>query len=302
MLFLSIIIPAYNEVNRLPQTLEQVFNFLNTEEYTFEVLVIENGSTDNTYTLAQNLTKKYPNLRVFHNEKVGKGRAVKRGMLEAQGEYRIFCDADFSMPVEEISRFIPPHLDKDIVIASREVKGAIRYDEPEYRHFTGRIFNLLIRILALPKLHDTQCGFKGFRAETAKDLFQHQSIMGWAFDVEILYIAKMRGYEIIELPIPWHYNEESKIRVLHDSLHMFFDLLKIRKNARRGLYGANKVWLFYPPQIFRPKNRKKTLEKRFSESWRDRRGWARRIGRGCSIGSRHPPQHLKTDPNFSWRA
>ncbi len=241
MLFLSIIIPAYNEANRLPQTLEQVFNFLNTEEYASEVLVIENGSTDNTYALAQNLTKKYPNLRVLHNEKVGKGRAVKRGMLEAQGEYRIFCDADFSMPVEEISRFIPPHLDKDIVIASREVKGAIRYDEPEYRHFTGRIFNLLIRILALPKLHDTQCGFKGFRAETAKDLFQHQSIMGWAFDVEILYIAKMRGYEIIELPIPWHYNEESKIRVLHDSLHMFFDLLKIRKNARRGLYGAKKV-------------------------------------------------------------
>lgn len=234
--FLSIIIPAYNEANRLPQTLKQVFDFLKNEDYSAEVIVVENGSSDNTYEFAQSLKSKYPNLRVLRNNIAGKGKAVKRGMLEARGEYRIFCDADFSMPVTEIPRFIPPQLDSDIVIASREVKGAIRYDEPEFRHFTGRVFNLLIRILALPKLHDTQCGFKGFRADIAEDLFKHQSIEGWAFDVEILYIAKLRGYKVIELPIPWYYNAESKISVLRDSWHMFIDLLKIRKNARKGLY------------------------------------------------------------------
>ena len=239
--FLSIIIPALNEANRLPQTLEQVFAFLRNENYSAEVIVVENGSSDNTYTLAQNLTSKYPDLRVFHNELAGKGKAVKRGMLEAHGKYRIFCDADFSMPVTEIPRFIPPQLDSDIVIASREVQGAIRYDEPEFRHFTGRVFNLLIRILALPKLHDTQCGFKGFRAEIAEDLFKHQRIEGWAFDVEILYIAKLRGYQVTELPIPWYYNAESKISVLRDSYRMFLDLIQIRKNARQGLYAQKKV-------------------------------------------------------------
>ncbi|MBT3187897.1 MAG: glycosyltransferase family 2 protein [Anaerolineae bacterium] len=239
--FLSLIIPAYNEENRLPQTLEQVFAFLVGEDYLSEVIVVENGSTDKTLELAQKLSKKYANLRVLQNEKAGKGLAVQRGMLAAKGEYRIFCDADLSMPIEEVSRFIPPHLDTDIVIASREVKGAIRYDEPEYRHFTGRIFNLLIRLLALPKLHDTQCGFKGFRAEIAEDLFQYQSIEGWAFDVEILFIARMRGYEITELPIPWYYNGESKINVLRDSFRMFLDLIQIRKNARQGLYGSKKV-------------------------------------------------------------
>ena len=239
--FLSIIIPAYNEESRLPQTLEQVFTFLEGENYPAEVIVVENGSKDQTLSLAQELSEKYIMLRVLHNEEAGKGLAVQRGMLEADGEYRIFCDADLSMPIEEIRRFIPPNLEKDIVIASREVKGAIRYDEPNYRHFTGRIFNLLIRLLALPKLHDTQCGFKGFRAEVAEDLFQYQSIDGWAFDVEILFIAKMRGYEIVELPIPWHYNDESKISVLRDSFRMFMDLIKIRKNALQGLYAPKKV-------------------------------------------------------------
>ena len=234
---LSIIIPAYNEESRLPNTLEQVFAFLEGEDYPAEVIVVENGSSDQTLSLAQELTKKYPDLRVLHNEKAGKGLAVRTGIFAATGEYRIFCDADFSMPVEEIRRFIPPNLDKDIVIASREVEGAVRYDEPNFRHFTGRIFNLLIRLLALPKLHDTQCGFKGFRAEVAEDIFQYQHIEGWAFDVEILFIARMRGYEIVELPIPWYYNDESKINVFRDSFRMFLDLIKIRQNARKGLYG-----------------------------------------------------------------
>jgi len=120
-------------------------------------------------------------------------------------------------------------------------RGPSRYDEPGYRHFTGRIYNLLIRLLALPKLHDTQCGFKGFRAEIAEDIFQYQSIDGWAFDIEILFIANLRAYKIVELPIPWYYKNESKINVLRDSFRMFLDLIQIRKNARQGLYDQKKV-------------------------------------------------------------
>ncbi len=234
--YLSIIIPAYNEETRLPHTLEQVFSFLAEQDYEAEVLVIENGSRDRTLKIAQEISASFPNLFVFHNEESGKGKAVQRGMLMARGEYRIFCDADLSMPIEEIARFIPPHNDTDIVIASREVEGAMRYDEPEQRHITGRVFNWLIRVLAIPGIHDTQCGFKGFRADVAEDLFKHQTINGWAFDVELLYIAKMRGYEIVELPIPWYYQDESKVNVLRDSWQMLIDILKIRQNARRGKY------------------------------------------------------------------
>lgn len=234
--FLSIIIPAYNEESRLPHTLAQVFSFLKKQNYTSEVIVVENGSNDNTYTLAQELTTTYSTLRVLHNEEAGKGRAVQRGMLEAKGEYRIFCDADLSMPAEELVRFIPPHNETDIVIASREVDGSVRYDEPHLRHLTGRVFNMLIRTFALPEIHDTQCGFKGFRADIAEDLFSRQTITGWAFDVEILYIAKLRGYQVVELPIPWYYRDESKISVLRDSWRMFLDILNIRKKARQGAY------------------------------------------------------------------
>lgn len=239
--YLSIIIPAYNEENRLPHTLEQVFSFLATQDYPAEVIVVENGSNDHTLKIAQEISASFPNLFVFHNDIAGKGKAVQRGMLAARGEYRIFCDADLSMPIEEIARFIPPHNDTDIVIASREVEGAVRYDEPHQRHLTGRVFNFIIRLLAIPKIHDTQCGFKGFRAEVAEDLFQHQTIDGWAFDVELLYIAQMRGYEIVELPIAWYYRQESKINVIRDSAKMFLDILKIRGNARQGKYAPQKV-------------------------------------------------------------
>ena len=237
--YLSIIIPAYNEENRLPHTLEQVFSFLAQQDYQAEVIVVENGSKDRTLKIAQEISASFPNLFVFHNDTAGKGKAVQRGMLEARGEYRIFCDADLSMPIEEIVRFIPPHNDTDIVIASREVEGAIRYDEPHQRHLTGRVFNWLIRALAIPGIHDTQCGFKGFHADVAEDLFQHQTIHGWAFDVELLYIANLRGYKIVELPIPWYYRDESKVNVLRDSWRMFLDILKIRKNARQGLYNES---------------------------------------------------------------
>jgi len=237
--FLSIIIPAYNEENRLPHALGQVFAFLEQQSYAAEVLVVENGSTDGTLQLAQQYTQDYPNLRVFHEPGRGKGLAIRRGMAEARGEYRFVCDVDLSMPVEEINHFLPPALtDFDIAIASREAPGAVRYNEPYYRHLTGRVFNYLIRLLVLPGIQDTQCGFKCFRAAVAVDVFRCQTLTGWSFDVEILYIARRHGYRIAEVPIRWHYSPESKIHILRDSWRMFRDLLTIRQNAQRGAYDA----------------------------------------------------------------
>lgn len=235
--FLSIIIPAYNEESRLPNTLEQVFHFLEKQSFRSEVIVVENGSTDRTFEVAQKFTEQHKNLRVIHNEERGKGGAVQRGVREAHGEYVFICDADLSMPVEEISKFLPPALkDFDIAIGSREAPGAVRYNEPYYRHLTGRVFNILIRLMVLPNLQDTQCGFKCLRAEVARDIFPFQTLTGWAFDVELLYIAHHHGYDILEIPIDWYFNADSKVRVLRDSWRMFIDLLVIRRNAKRGRY------------------------------------------------------------------
>lgn len=235
--FLSIIIPAHNEAKRLPDTLEQVFGFLKKQTFTSEVIVVENGSNDKTFEIAQKFTEQHTNLRVLHSDQRGKGLAIQRGVAEAHGEYVFLCDADLSMPIEEITKFLPPQLTNvDIAIGSREAPGAVRYHEPYYRHFTGRIFNTLIRLLVLPTLQDTQCGFKCVRAEVARDIFRYQTLTGWAFDVELLYIARHHRYQIVEIPIHWYFNADSKISVLRDSLRMFLDLLLIRHNARRGLY------------------------------------------------------------------
>lgn len=236
--FLSIIVPAYNEEHRLPHALEQIFAFLQEQSYTAEVLVVENGSTDRTYKIASEFANQHPNLYILQEKQRGKGNAVRHGMLQSRGEFRFMCDADLSMPIAEVNNFIPPVLnDADIAIASREVKGAVRYNEPYLRHLTGRVFNSLIRMIVLPGLQDTQCGFKCFRAQVVEEIFRYQTLSGWSFDVEILYIAQRKGYRIREVPIHWYFNADTKISVLNDSWKMFLDLLTIRSHARRGLYG-----------------------------------------------------------------
>ena len=228
-------------------SLKQVAEYLNAQSFSSEIMVIENGSNDNTWRIAEDFATSWnekningdPLIQVLQETKRGKGLAVKRGMLAAHGEYRFMCDIDFSMPITEINRFFPPALENfDIAIASRETAGAVRHNEPAYRHLVGRIFNTMIRTLALPGLQDTQCGFKCFRASIAEELFNLQSITGWSFDVEVLYIARKRGYRTIEIPIPWYFNSDSKISVLNDSFQMALDLLWIRINERRGKYAS----------------------------------------------------------------
>jgi dolichyl-phosphate beta-glucosyltransferase len=235
--FLSLIIPAHNEETRLPETLKQVFEFVSRQSYPVEVLVVENGSNDQTFQIAQSFAERYSQMKLLQNAQSGKGRAVRQGMLAARGEYRFMCDADLSMPLEEINRFLPPALDGyGVAIASREAPGAVRIGEPYYRHLVGRIYNALIRILALPGLQDTQCGFKCFHGRVAEDVFPRQTLTGWSFDVEILFIARSLGYKVVEIPIHWYYNPHSKISVVRDSFKMGVDLLTIRLNGLRGVY------------------------------------------------------------------
>lgn len=235
--FLSIILPAHNEEQRLPQTLRQVTQFIQSQEYLIELVIVENASSDRTLEIAREFASQNENVLVLHEERPGKGLAVKEGMLAASGEYRFFCDVDFSMPITEIPKFLPPNLkNTDIAIASREAKGAVRYDEPFSRHIIGRVFNMVVWILALPGINDTQCGFKCFSAEVSEKLFPLQSIHGWAFDVEILAIAKQLGYKIVEVPVPWYYQSQSKVNVVKDLMRTLKELFKVRKIIRSRSY------------------------------------------------------------------
>jgi dolichyl-phosphate beta-glucosyltransferase len=235
--FLSLILPAHNEEDRLSACLDQVSDFLEKQEYSSEVILVENASGDRTLEKAREYARRMKYLRVIHIDDRGKGLAVQTGILSASGKYRFFADVDFSMPIREINRFFPPVVPHaQITIASREVRGAVRYHEPPFRHFTGRVFNLLVKMAAVPGLQDTQCGFKCFRHDIAEDLFQHQTITGWSFDAEILFIAKKRNYEIVEIPVPWYFNPDSKVQLVKDSYRMAIDLLTIHHNDRLGKY------------------------------------------------------------------
>lgn len=235
--YLSIVIPAHNEENRLPRTLGEIFSFLERQDYSSEVIVVENGSADKTLAIANAFAKEHPNLVVIHEERNGKGNAVRRGVIEARGEYRFICDADLSMPIEDLPKFLPPNAeDFDIAIGSREAPGSIRYNEPSYRHIGGRAINLVIRLLILPGLNDTQCGFKCFRAETTSELFQKQTLTGWSFDIELLHLARRKKLRICEIPIHWYFDPDSKVSALRDALRMIGDIFRIHLNQLRGVY------------------------------------------------------------------
>lgn len=237
---MTIIIPAYNEEHRLPRSLDKIVAFIDEQVDEFEVLIVENGSRDRTTEVAEAYAARYPYIHVLHSEK-GKGAAVRVGMLAGRGRYLFMCDSDLSMPITEVSKFLPPQLaGYDVAIASREGPGAHRYGEPAYRHLMGRVFNLIIRVLAIPHLQDTQCGFKSFRCEVAQEVFSCLTMTGWSFDVEALFIALRRGYRVIPMPVDWYFNADSRVNPLHDTWRMFRDVVKIRLRGMRGAYDRRK--------------------------------------------------------------
>jgi dolichyl-phosphate beta-glucosyltransferase len=235
--FLSIIIPAYNEEARLPDTLNKVGFFLREQSYTAEVLVVDNNSSDQTAEIILDFSNQFNYIKGLFEKEPGKGAAVRCGMKQARGEFLFMCDSDLSMPIEEVNKFLPPQLvGFQIAIASREAPGSIRYHEPLIRHLGGRFMNWLIQLMILPGLNDTQCGFKCFTHQAARDLFEKQILTGWSFDIELLFIARQRGYLITEVAIPWFYHQESKVHAVRDALKILIDIRTIRKNHTQGLY------------------------------------------------------------------
>ncbi len=237
--WLSLVIPAYNEARRLPATLASAREWLRHKPATCEVLVVDDGSTDATAALVQELAASWPALRLVRGPHRGKGGAVREGILAARGEYVALADADFSMPMAQFDRLFADALDHgcDIAIGSREATGARRFGEPRYRHLMGRVFNHVVQLL-LPGIQDSQCGFKALRRAVAVDVVERQTIVGWGFDVELLYIARRRGYRIREVGIDWYYMPESRVSPLRDTLTMLRDVAQIAWNARRGVYDA----------------------------------------------------------------
>lgn len=235
--FLSIIIPALNEERRLPLSLTRIDAYLQKQDYTYELIVVDNGSTDQTQFVVERFIKEHPYVKFMQLAERGKGRAVKAGMLAATGEYRFICDADLSMPIEEIANFMPPNDDgADVLIATREGEGANRINEPEYRHMMGRILNFIVKVTAINEFEDTQCGFKMFKGQAADDLFSVQQMNGIGFDVELIFIALRRGYKVIDIPITWYYDPDTRMRLFQDSLHILVEIWQIRQNWLKGNY------------------------------------------------------------------
>lgn len=231
--FLSVVIPAYNEEPRIGETLAKVTDYLAAQDYAWEVVVADDGSTDHTAELVGRVILEHSNVRILRLRHGGKGWAVKNGMLAAEGQYRLLCDADLSVPIQQVERLLPPNgPDSDIVLGSREASGASRIGEPARRHFMGRLFNLFVSRLTVSGLADTQCGFKCLRAEAAQDLFPRLTVDGFAFDVELLHLARKLGRSFSEVGVDWYYRSQSKVRPVQDSLTMTLDLLKIRWRHR----------------------------------------------------------------------
>ncbi|MEA3459498.1 MAG: dolichyl-phosphate beta-glucosyltransferase [Chloroflexota bacterium] len=247
-LFLSIVIPAYNEEYRLPRTLEKITSYLEAQDYRFEVIIVDDGSEDGTVRVVEDFMATHPDLHLIRNAHRGKGYAVRTGMLGAQGKYVLFSDADLATPIEEVEKLLSfLEAGYDIAIGSREGVGARRYGEPGYRHLMGRVFNLLVRLIVLRGFRDTQCGFKCFRREVARDLFHRVKLYGaeagqvrggavTGFDVEILLLARKAGYSVMEVPVEWYYGANARVNLLRAPLRMFKDILKVRLNDWRGVY------------------------------------------------------------------
>jgi glycosyltransferase involved in cell wall biosynthesis len=234
---LSIVIPAYNEARRIGQTLADLLRVLDAQPVSFEIRVVDDGSEDGTRDVVERAHRKDARIVLQPEPHRGKGGALRAGLRAATGALRFMCDADLAMPPDEIPRFLALVPDTcDIAIGTREGPGARRVGEPAYRHVMGRVFNALVRTALLPHLQDTQCGFKLFSAAAVEAILPLTTLDGWALDLEILYIARLQGWRIREVPIEWHHDAQSRVSVMRDPWRMAADVWTIRANARQGLY------------------------------------------------------------------
>lgn len=245
--YLSIVIPAYNEEERLPETLRAIIAFLDQRPFAAEILVVDDGSDDRTAAIAAEMVPRARG-RVLREPHRGKGAAVRAGMRAARGAHVLFTDADLAVPIEEADRLLAAvGAGSGVVIGSREGEGASREGEPAFRHIMGRVFNRLVRIIAVPGINDTQCGFKMFRADAVAAIVPRLRLYGpdapkvhgarvTGFDVEVLVIARRHGYRIREEPVLWRYGVQSKVRPVADTFWNVRDVIRVRINDLRGYY------------------------------------------------------------------
>ena len=240
-LYLSVVIPAFNEESRLKATLDRVYEYLSGQGRSFEIMLVDDGSTDGTVPLAEAYAARRPVVRVVLNgTNRGKGFSVRHGVEEARGAYILFSDADLSTPIEDLEKLFPKLLREGcaIAIGSRSIRGAdVRIHQPWYRELMGKIYNKIVRVCTLRGFKDTQCGFKLFTAEAAKRIFAKQRIERFSFDVEALYLARRYGYRIAEVPVTWYDSPRSRVSIASDPMRMFLDVLKIRYCDWKGYYG-----------------------------------------------------------------
>ena len=236
MTSITIVVPALNEGTRIKKNLHAIIDYLQKKDYDYEIIVIDDGSTDNTSKQVTSLTHKHITL-LQHKPNRGKGYSVKQGILAAAKDLVLFTDSDLSTPIQELENLIQHIPDYDIVIASRAIKGKhIQKQQPFHRVFIGKCFNMLVQLLSVPGIKDTQCGFKLFKTHIAKQIFNKLTIDRWAFDVEALFIARIYGYSIKETPVTWHASNKTEIHAIRDSLQMLRDILRIRLNNIKGAY------------------------------------------------------------------
>ena len=237
--YLSIVIPAYNELDNFEaHKLEQIAAYLKQKQLDWEVIIVDDGSTDGSNLNIKQFAAQQPNWRFIQNQHQGKAMAIMTGIFAAKNKFTLFTDFDQATPISEVEKLLP-FLTKDyqIVIGSREIKGALRQKEPLYRHLMGKVFNLLVQLVAFRGIHDTQCGFKIFQTQTGRELFNSLRVyrprpekhaFTGAFDVELLFIAYKRKIKIAEVPISWSHEPTTRVNPIRDSVRMFWHVLKIR--------------------------------------------------------------------------
>ena len=242
----SLVIPAWNEAQRLPAALKSLRHSMAKLGVPFEVLLVVEPGTDSTLHIANSFAADAPGFFVVSNSQhLGKGHAIRTGVLRAKGEFIFYMDADLSVPLEEVASFLRVFAEcdaVDVLVGNRaHADSRIFRRQPFVRRKMGQVYNKILHLLRLASLHDTQCGFKAFRRHAALDIFRHQSLDGFAFDVEVLLLAEGLGYRIADLPVEWRNSPESKVHIVRDSLRMFWDTLWVRRRVQRVLAEAEQA-------------------------------------------------------------
>jgi dolichyl-phosphate beta-glucosyltransferase len=226
---LSVVIPAYNEEERIGESLRRIKEYCQKARPAHEVIVVDDGSQDGTPSVVLNHAKQWKELKLMTLEHRGKGHATKMGVLASSGEWILCSDADLSTPIEQVENMLAAGAQHAIVIGSRSISGAsVTQPPPFHRKVMGRVFNWIVKALAVRGFQDTQCGFKLYRRDAARDIFSRITLDGFAFDVETLYLAGKLGYSVAEVPVSWRNDERTKVKLLYDPPKMLFDVMKIR--------------------------------------------------------------------------